>query len=252
MPGTPIRTLTKAERRQQRAFEVVCLGLAGIVFGTFAVFLVFYTVLDLIVIFNTDLCFTAARDCEVVSITHEYNASDLTCSDSFAYVWKFFESPVLFEQVERRERARDECFLDLDISEKNATFRNGTNTCFRVNELFSLYTTNFNCAPLKEKNATEVGRCQTLLPPETNFTGVLSWVLLGICLCGCLVPILSYFDNDDDFPLTPEQIELMLLGLGAEGLAQGHQEEDGENEQQANDNDEQLGEEVGDNEEQIG
>ena len=202
MPATETLALTRFERRVkycQDIAEEACslLFLLGCCAGLVA--LIVLTGVETVVQYYPELCFDVASDCEVLSITHEYNVSDLTCADSFVYVWKFFTSPVLFEQVERRRSVEDECVLDLDISEQNSTLRNGTNECFRLQPMYAAYAEFFNCAPVLESNNVTVGKCQTLLTPVSTYDATLLYGLMSIVVFVCLCQILICCCEDDEF-----------------------------------------------------
>ena len=213
MPATDTLVLSRFRRRLQwlgNGLEQLCVALilvsSAVTFGGIC----FLTYVETRPQYAPEECFDASRDCEVVSVTHVYNVSDLTCTDSFVYVWKFFSSPVLFEQVERRRRDADECFLDLDISERNATFANGTNTCFRIKPLYESYDEHFNCAPVLESNNATVGRCQTLFSPVSTYDASLVIALMSVIGFYCICQVTLYvFDEVDEEEIDVNQFAIV-------------------------------------------
>ena len=233
MPATDTLVLSRCQRRLRRIgglVENICGVLSVLAILTFFGGMITLTVIEVTVQYNPKDCFDASRDCEVLSVTHVYNVSDLTCTDSFVYVWKFFNSPVLFEQVERRRRNQDECLLDLDFSERNATFTNGTNTCFRFKQLFAGYEEYFNCAPVLESNNATVGRCQTLFDPVSTYDASFFVVVMAILASCCLCQVCFEFPEDDFVPAEHDFLDEGHLGaqVGQNALFQGGNEDIGE------------------------
>lgn len=128
------------------------------------------------------------RTCEVLTVDHFYNASDLTCVDTFTYTWQFVDVPVIYSQKEFRRRSSSDCLLDLDITAANATFSvtlvNKTNTCFRLLPQFEAYTEYFNCAEVVQANVS-AGRCSTLLFPTTTYDSTPS-IVIAVILLFCM------------------------------------------------------------------
>ena len=202
MPGTDVIVLSRAERFERRRNNVyeACEGFGWCIAVLIPVATIIGTMVGVtywLEMENTAAnepvdAFEVKRVCDVLTVSHRYNASDQSCADVFTYTWKRADSPVVYIEEESKDREEEECLLDLDISEMNATFQNGTNDCFVVTDQYLNYVPHFSCAPVFALNNGSVGKCTTLLPPKSNYDnsvaetlGVIFFVLFVICLCAC-------------------------------------------------------------------
>ena len=136
-------------------------------------------------------CFDVLHDCQVVSVTHAFQAQ--SCTDDFSYLFQLPDSPVTYKQVEERKRDPSDCSSTLNINEENATFLTGPNRCFRLNSFCGGYKADFNCAEVFELNNSQAGPCQTLLQPVSDafvivllfFVSLISLPSTCILYAGC-------------------------------------------------------------------
>ena len=152
---------------------------------TLFVVIVLFAIIESLVQFLPSACFDTVPNCQV-SVTHAYNVSDLTCTDTFSYFFVLPGSPAEYAQTEQRQREAGDCLLDLDISERNATFLPGDNVCFSVLGICGMYTQHFNCAGGSPRNNATKGPCQTLFPPTSTFDDLNLIAFAGVLVLMCL------------------------------------------------------------------
>ena len=259
MPATDELILTRHQRRVRWAFniawyvfEAVCAIVAlGVCAGMgFAVYVEFTA--D----FYPDEAFDVVNNCEVLDVIYSYNndsESQGLCFDQFLYIWKLPDSAVTFKQLEARPRAFGECLLELDISEANASFTNGTARCYRVKQLFESYKEFFNCAQIFEDNNATASPCQTLFRPTSSYDAS---VVVGVVIfLGAYAVCQAALSCAEQFEQQEEQHQpLNILQQYEEELLQQQQEDEEEYEDDGDedeDEDEADGDEDDEDDEEV-
>ena len=227
-------------------FEAVCalfaLGMcAGLGFATYVEFTA-----D----FYPEEAFDVINNCEVLDVIYSYNndsESQGLCFDQFLYIWKLPDSAVTFKQLEARPRAFGECLLELDISEANASFSNGTARCYRVRQLFESYIESFNCAPIFEDNNATASPCQTLFRPTSSYDGTVTLAIViflgAYAVCQAALSCAEQFEQQEE-----QHQHLNMLQQYEEGLLEQQQEDEEEYEDEEEHDDD--GDEDVDNEDE--
>lgn len=184
MPATEVLALTRGQRRRRycwNLFGEFCARFIILVIFVAFIGMCFFAYLETTVTYHPRECFDLLQNCEILEVVHEYNKSNPLCSDIFEYTWSLPGSPVVFRDRELRRRAASECLLDLNIGVENASFRNGTNRCFRIKSLFNDYSRVFSpCARVLELNNGSASECQTIFTPTSNYDATLSIILVVV------------------------------------------------------------------------
>lgn len=208
MPGTTQIILTREERREAflrylREDVADYLTVFSIFLGITLVYvgLSYWIYADWTAGQIPNDCFDKTNGCQVLSVDYLLRFSGPNCSDVFAYRWSLPASRAVFFQEEDRPRNPEDCLLTFDIGPQNATFQPGTASCFQVKDQFLAYIESFNCARLETRNGSDVGACQTLLPPASTFDSYVaislgSMVLFVLTYVNCGIVCTSWEEED--------------------------------------------------------
>ena len=147
---------------------LILIGL-GTIFGAPGG-LIYWIITEVTVENSPAECFDVLQNCEVIRVQHQFTLFNPVCTDSFLYTWRLPNSPVLYQQLETRERTAEDCTPALDIGVQNATFALGLTNCFALQDRFTSYIGAFNCATVADKKNGTVreNSCETIFEPASS------------------------------------------------------------------------------------
>ena len=157
----------------------------------FSACLVLYAYIALTIRANPSAVFNRVQGCEVLSVNRATNATTSGCKDVFVYIWKLPNSAQIYSE---EEEVNSRCDLSMQNVTTNSTLKVGKFTCFRIQELFSIYHESFNCAELINSELSSANGCNRALAPERQLhannidiiaVAVLLTLLLVLWALGC-------------------------------------------------------------------
>ena len=145
---------------------------------------------------NPKACFNSVQGCEVLSVIRGTSASG--CKDVFVYTWKLPNSDQIYSE---EEEVNSMCDLSMQNVTTNSTLQVGKFTCFRIQELFSIYHKSFNCAELINSELSSANGCNRALAPErqpqSNNIDIIAVavILILLMVIGALVVAYSFYQE---------------------------------------------------------